>query len=133
MKKVVLTINFDKSSNKNTGVPFVLTYHSLLKKVNSIIRKHIHLLCMNEEVKKVFQPGSMVFFRSPRDLSSYLVRAKLYPMERKTGSCKCKGSRCQVCLNVSETKTFTITVTHTSYKINNSFDGNDKCLIYLDM
>ena len=48
IKKLVFTINYDKSSNKNTGVPFVLTYHSLLKKVNCIIRKHIDLLYMNE-------------------------------------------------------------------------------------
>ena len=34
---------------------------------------------MNEEVKKVFQPGPMVLFESPSNLSSYLVRAKLYP------------------------------------------------------
>ena len=52
-------------------------------------------------------------------------------MERKTGSCKCKGNRCKVCLNVSETELFTSTVTHTLYKINHSFDCNDKCLIYL--
>ena len=134
MKKVVFTGNgkaftgkvefTGKSSNKNKGVPFVLTYHPLLKKVNYIIRIHIHLLYMNEEVKKVFQPGPMVSFGSPRNLNSYLVRAKLYLMERK------KGSRCRVCLNVSETETFTSTVTHTSYKINYSFDYNDKCLIY---
>ena len=47
---------------------------------------------MNEEVKKVFQLGAMISFRRPRNLSSCLVRAKFYPMERKTGSCKCKGS-----------------------------------------
>ena len=52
--------------------------------------------------------------------------------ERKAGSCKCKGNRCRgVCLNVSEMETFTSTVTHTSYKINQSFDCNDKCLICL--
>ena len=62
---------------------------------------------MNKEVKKVFQPGPMVSIRSPKNLSSYLVRAKIYPMERKTGPCKCKGNMCQVCLNVSETETFT--------------------------
>ena len=28
---------------------------------------------------------------SDRKLSSYLVRAKLYPLERKVGSFKCKG------------------------------------------
>ena len=131
MKKVIFNVNSVKSSNKSKGVPFVLTYHPLLKKVNSLIRKHSHLLYMNDKVKKVFQPGPMISFRSPRNLSSYLVRAKTYPMVRKTGSCKCKGNRCRLCLNVSETKTFTSTVTHTSYKINHSFDCNDKCLIYL--
>ena len=34
MKKVIFNGNFGKSSNKNKGVPFVLTYHPLLKKVN---------------------------------------------------------------------------------------------------
>ena len=111
--------------------PFVLTYRPLLKKVNYIIKKHSHSLYMNDEVKKVFEPGLKVSFRSPKNLNSYLVRAKMYPMERKTESCKCKGNRCQVCLNVSETETFTSTVTHMSYKINHSFDCNDKCLIYL--
>ena len=96
IKKVGFTGHFGKFSNKNKGVLIVLIYHPLLKKVNYIIRKHIHLLYMNEEVKKVFQPGPMVSFQSPRNLSSYLVRAKLYPLERKTGSCKCKGSRCQL-------------------------------------
>ena len=80
---------------------------------------------------QLFQPGPMVSFRSSRHLISYLLRAKLYPIKRKNGSCKCKGSRCQVCLNVSETETFTSTVTHTSYKISHSFDCNDKSLIYL--
>ena len=75
IKKVIFNGNSGKSSNKSNGVPFVLTYHPLLKKINYIIRKHIHLLYMNEEVKKVFQPGPMVSFRSPRNLSSYLVRA----------------------------------------------------------
>ena len=85
MKKVVFTGNFGKFSNKDKGVPFVLTYHPLLKKVNFVIRKHIHLLYMNEEVKKVFQPGPLVSFRSPRNLSSYLIRAKLTQWKGKQG------------------------------------------------
>ena len=55
-KKVVSTWNFGKSSNKNKGVLFVLTYHPLLKKVNCIIRKNILLLYMNEEVSKLLKP-----------------------------------------------------------------------------
>ena len=49
----------------------------------------------------------------------------------KKRSCKCKGNRCQVCFSVSETETFTSTVTHTLYEINHSFNCNDKSLTYL--
>ena len=49
----------------------------------------MYLLNMNEEVRKTFSPGPMVSFRSARKLSSYLVRAKLYPLQRKVGSSKC--------------------------------------------
>ena len=73
----------------------------------------------------------MVSFRSVRKISSYLVRAKVYSLERTVGSFKCKKSRCQVCLNVNETDTFTSTVTKKTYKINHKFDCSDKCLIYL--
>ena len=79
----------------------------------------------------MFYPGPMVSFRSARKVSSYLVRAKVYPLERTVGSFKCKKSRCQVCLNVNETDTFTSTVTKKTYKINHKFDCSDKCLIYL--
>ena len=38
---------------------------------------------MDEEVKKVFTPKPMVSFLSARKLRGYLVRAKLYPLEKK--------------------------------------------------
>ena len=75
-------------------------------------------------------PGPMATFRSSRELSSYLVRAKLYPLERVTGSCKCHGKRSAMCLNLNETSTFTSSVTHETCKINHKFDCNSKCLIY---
>ena len=37
---------------------------------------------MNEEVKKAFTPKRMISHRSSRKISSYLVRAKLYPINR---------------------------------------------------
>ena len=73
----------------------------------------------------------MVSYRSPRKLSSYLVRAKLYPFERKRGSYKCGNLRCLICNNIEEADTFTSTVTRESFKINHYFRCNDKCLIYL--
>ena len=86
---------------------------------------------MDEEVKKVFFPGLMVSFGSARKVSSYLVRAKLYTLERTISSFKCNKIRCQVCLNVNETDSFTSTVTRKTYKINHKFNCSDKCLIHL--
>ena len=116
---------------KSQGVPLVVTYHPLLKSFGNIIKKHLTILYMNEEVKNVFNPGPMISFRGARKLNSYLVRAKLYPLERSVGSFKCRNRRCQVCDNVTETTTFKSSVTSNEYKINHSFNCNEKCLIYL--
>ena len=86
---------------------------------------------MNEDVKNVFTPAPMISFRSARKLSSYLVRAKLYTLERTVGSAQCKGKRCQTCHNVKETETFTSTTTGKTFKINHKLNCNDKCLVYL--
>ena len=50
--------------------------------MKKVIDKYLNLLYMNNEVKRVFTPKPMISFRSARKLSSYLVRAKLYPNER---------------------------------------------------
>ena len=50
---------------------------------------------MNEEAKKVFTPALMISFRSARKFSSYLVMAKLYPIEQTLISFKYNGKRCQ--------------------------------------
>ena len=113
------------------GIPLVITYHPLLKDFASVIRKHLYILYLSKEVKEIFTPGPMVSFRGARKLGSYLVKTKLYPIERSVGSFKCNGKRCQVCLNVTETKTFSSTVTKKEYIINHKFNCNDKCLIYL--
>ena len=72
---------------------------------------------MNQGFKNVFTPGHIVSYRSARKISSYFVRAKLYPLERKNGSEKCGKSRCDVWLNIQETDTFTSTTTGESFKI----------------
>ena len=86
---------------------------------------------MNDEVKKAFTPGPMVSFQGTRKLSSYLVTEKLYPLEKSVGSFKCNGKRCQVCINVTESNTFSSSVDKKEYVINHSFNCNDKCIIYL--
>ena len=86
---------------------------------------------MDEEVKRVFTPGAMISFRSSRKLSSYLVRAKLHPTKRVVGSFTCNKPRCLVCVNVTETNTFSTTVTGKTYKINHKFDCDKNCLVHL--
>ena len=65
MKKVIFNGNSGKSSNKSKGVPFVLTYHPLLKKVNYIIRKHSHLLTWMTKLKKCFNRDLWYRFEAP--------------------------------------------------------------------
>ena len=73
----------------------------------------------------------MVSFRGARKLSSYLVRAILYPLHRKVGSKNCAKNRCEVCDYVTDTDTFTSTVTGESFKINHQLNCDDRCIIYL--
>ena len=70
-------------------------------------------------------------YKCTRNLKSYLVRSKIYPLERKVGSKKCKGKRCLVCLNVSEADVFQSFQTKEQCKINHQLNCNGKCLIYL--
>ena len=39
-------------------------------------------------------------------MKGFLVRSKIYLLERKVSSTKCNGKVCQVCLNNKETDTF---------------------------
>ena len=73
----------------------------------------------------------MVSFRCPRKISSYLVRAKLYPLDRVVGSTKCGKKKFEVCMNIFETNGFTSNVTGKTYKINHKLTCDDNCLIYL--
>ena len=72
---------------------------------------------MDQQDQRVFTPGPMITFRTARTLSSYLVRVKLYPLERTLGSCKCSGKRCEVCGNFTETLTFSSTATQNKSSI----------------
>ena len=113
------------------GVPFVVTYHPLLNKLSPILHRNLYLLYMNQKVKNVFTPGPIVSHRSARKISSYLVRAKLYPPERKVDSEKCGRSRCEVCLSIQETDTYTSIIKGESFKINHKLNCDNNFLIYL--
>ena len=86
---------------------------------------------MSRDAKAVFSPGPMVLFRSAHKISSYLVTAKLCPIERFVGSAQCKKRKCEICVNVTETYTFSCNATGKTFQINHELDKDDKCLIYL--
>lgn len=77
----------------------------------TIINKNLNLLYMDKGVKKMFTPNPMISFCCTEKLSSYLVRAKLYPKERIAGFFRCGGKRCDVCRKVNEASIFTSRVT----------------------
>ena len=66
MKKVKFSKVSSTRKDNPKGVPLVVTYHPGLKNINQIINKNVHLLYMDQEVKKVFTPKPMVSFRSAR-------------------------------------------------------------------
>ena len=68
----------------------------------------------------------MVSFRRAWKLSSYLIQAKLYPLQGKVGSSKCG----KVCNNATDTSIFSSTVTRNTFKVNHCLNCDDKCLIY---
>ena len=48
----------------------------------------------------------MVSNRSARKIKDYIVRSKLYPLERNVGCEGCGNGRCQVCKNIKVTDIF---------------------------
>ena len=128
--KVKFSNKYGNKQQKEICILFGITYHLILKNFGNNIWKNIYLLYMNEEAKTVFTPGPMISFRNAKKLSSYLIRAKLYSIERTVGWFKCNGKRCQTCLNVNETDTLTSTTTGETYEINHQFNCNSKCPVY---
>ena len=109
----------------------MVTFDPSLNCLSCIIKDKLNILHMSHLAKAIFSPGFIVSFRSARRISSYLVRAKLYPLERWVGLRQCKKRRCKVCSNVTETDTFSSTVTGETFQVNHELSCDDKCLIYL--
>ena len=91
-----------RNKKREKGVPFAVTYHPILNSLSKITRENMHFLNTNE-FTKIFSQGPRVPFQSARKLSSYLVRAKLYSLQRKVGSSNGVKRRCEVCNNVTDT------------------------------
>lgn len=80
--------------------------------LKDVIKRNLNWLHAENDVKNLFSPGHMGSFRGARTLSSYLVQAKLYPLECKIGSCSCDKERCQASLNVTGLLTSSVPIRH---------------------
>ena len=109
------SINMVKRQKWAKRVTFVVTYHPLLKSLQSLINKHFNILRIDKEVKKVLKPSPVVTYFKATKLSCDWVRAKLYPLKRETVSSKGNGKCCAVFKNVNEASTLTSSVIHGTY------------------
>ena len=73
-------------------------------------------------VRKFFSPGPIVSYQSARRIKDYIVRSKLYPSERIVESYRCGKSKCQVCIGIEVSDTFSSFVTISANKINHNFN-----------
>ena len=129
--KVAFGKQLTHKDSSEQSVAFVATCHPKLKDLGKMIKNLQFFLYSDNEVWRVFSPAPIASSQSARKIKDYIVRSKLYPIERKVGSYRCSNPRCQACTSMQVTDTFSSFATKSVYKINCNFNCNSKCLIYL--
>lgn len=115
----------ERQKEPKNAVPLVVDFCPILSSLPKLIRSLAFILHLDAETKKVFPEIPFVSFRSPRNLSSYLVRARLYPdTEKRPGSKKCGE-------NNIETTEFFESSDNRIYKINHHLDCNSSNIVYM--
>ena len=98
-------------------MPLTIAFHPLLKHFGLVIKKHLHILYLDTETRKVFTPEPYTAY-----YISYLVRAKVPPLVREKGCKKCNNPRCLTCQNINDTDTFRCTADGKQYKVNHQLN-----------
>ena len=91
LRKLIFRTHLGSRDIKTKGIMLVIIYHLLPKDLlvsletrlfkNVLVRKHLYILNINNEVTEIFTSGPMVSFRGPRKFGSYLARVKLHLMK----------------------------------------------------
>ena len=91
LRKLIFRTHLGSRDIKTKGIMLVIIYHLLSKDLlvsletrsfkNVLVRKHLYILNINNEVAEIFTSGPMVSFRGPRKFGSYLARVKLHLMK----------------------------------------------------
>ena len=97
----------DGNNDNMKSIPLVVTYQLLLKSYSAITNKSLSFFDVNKDVKREFAPRFIVSVRSACKPNSYLVRAKLYPLERMVDTYNCNSKKYQVCNNITQIDSFT--------------------------
>ena len=71
------------------GISFVTTYHLKVKELEKLIRDLLPFLYGDGDVQKFFSLPPIVSYRSARKIKDYIMRSKLYPVERKVNVVSC--------------------------------------------
>ena len=121
--------------------PLVLNYNTILPNIQSIIRKHAHLLRSSPLVAEIF-PAKSVFpaYRRTKNLKEFLAPSKFQTSpatnQKKTvneGGCfKCDKNRCDLCKNfLLQASKFHSSATGRHYAIQQKLSCSSKNVIYL--
>ena len=102
---------------------FFATYPKL-KDLGKLIKYLQLFLYSDSEVRRVFSLSPIVSYPVASKIKDYIVRSKLYPIEKKVASSRYGNPWRQVCTSVQVTDTFS------SFFTNHNFNCNSKCLLY---
>ena len=67
------------------------TYHPKVKDLGKLMTDLLRFLYNDKGVEKVFSPPPIVSCRSATKIKDYIVRSKLYPVERNGLGCRVWG------------------------------------------
>ena len=85
----------------------IVIYKPSLDCLSKIIRKNLYLLYMNGEIKQIFSAKPIISSGNAKNLNNYLVRAKVYSIERSTGMLPYSWKRCEGRKYSNKTESFT--------------------------
>ena len=86
--KLVFGVNPPVKKSSESRIRFVGTYHLNVEDLGKLIKDLLTFLYSDEEVEKVFSPPPIASYSIVRKIKDYIVRSKLYPVERCVG---CRG------------------------------------------
>ena len=135
--KVKFSESFPRTNKRNKRV--WLVYHPSLQNIDRNFIDILIYFILIKKLKRDFTTGPKASFLSARKINSYLVRTKVYPLERRVGSFKRGSKRCQVCLNVMETlllirpikSIMSLIVIEVPSRWNNYKSNDRKCLVVI--